>query len=51
MPGIYFVSCNFILIVFFILLFLRRYWSLSYIVWNLNQSYAVLFRCVFQYLN
>lgn len=26
-------------------------WSLSYIVWNLNQSYAVLFRCVFQYVN
>ena len=54
MPGIYSVSCNFILIVFFILLFvllLRRYWSLSYIVWNLNQSYAVLFCWFFQYLN
>jgi len=51
MPGICSVSCNFILIVFFILLFLRRYWSLSYIIWNLNQSYAVLFLCVFQYLN
>jgi hypothetical protein len=47
MPGIHSVCCNFILIVFFILLFLRRYWYLSYVVWNLNQSYSVLLQLCF----